>query len=220
MIDLLSIKNEYSLLKTLPPEFIQKALANNQFKITQYNKNKTIHFDGEFCNTLEIVLFGKISIERIDESGNLLTITEFRSDDVLGGSLIFSKNPYYPMTITAKSETSILEISKVALFDLCATNTDFLKIFLELISDQALLLGNKIKHAVNHSIRESIVAFLKHEYALQGTATIRLTYTKKEFADRIGVQRTSLSRELQKMKNEGLICYDATSITILKFPTT
>ena len=39
--------------------------------------------------------------------------------------------------------------------------------------------------------------------------------TKKVLADKIGVQRTSLSRELSKMKNDGLIDFDSESITIL-----
>jgi DNA-binding transcriptional regulator LsrR (DeoR family) len=40
--------------------------------------------------------------------------------------------------------------------------------------------------------------------------------TKKALADKIGVQRTSLSRELSKMKKDGLIECDSESITILK----
>ena len=39
--------------------------------------------------------------------------------------------------------------------------------------------------------------------------------TKQTLADKIGVQRTSLSRELSKMRNDGLIKYDSKSITIL-----
>jgi len=41
--------------------------------------------------------------------------------------------------------------------------------------------------------------------------------TKKELAERLGIQRTSLSRELNKMKKDGLIDYDAHSITICDF---
>ena len=40
--------------------------------------------------------------------------------------------------------------------------------------------------------------------------------TKKALAERIGVQRTSLSRELAKMRADGLIKYDAESIEIMR----
>ncbi|HPE16011.1 MAG TPA: helix-turn-helix domain-containing protein, partial [Oscillospiraceae bacterium] len=39
--------------------------------------------------------------------------------------------------------------------------------------------------------------------------------TKKALAERIGVQRTSLSRELAKMRDDGLIKFDIDSIELL-----
>lgn len=215
MMDFLSLSNHYSLLKPIPIALIESAFESKAFKILTYHKNEIIHFDGDACRSIEIVLSGKIVVERIDESGDLLTITDFYPDDMLGGNLIFSKNPYYPMTVTAKSDAALLEIQKAFLFELCADNKEFLKVFLEYISDHALLLNDRIKHYVNRTIRESIFAYLKNTYKLQNTTKIALHSTKKEIADRMGIERTSLSRELQKMKNEGLILFDAKSITIL-----
>ena len=51
---------------------------------------------------------------------------------------------------------------------------------------------------------------------IQGSNRIQLPVTKKELAEQIGVQRTSLSRELQKMRNEGLLAYDSRTIQLLK----
>lgn len=203
------------LLRTLSSVAIKEYVRNKQFKITHYEKNRIIHFDGELCCHLELILSGKIVVERINESGNLMTVAEFFQGDILGGNLVFSKNSHYPMTITAQSSSTLLAIHKDLLFELCSTNRDFLRIFLELISANTLLLGDKIKYYVNRSIRESIISFIKHEYHTQNSLTIQLNTTKKALADRIGVQRTSLSRELQKMKQEGLLLVDSTSITLL-----
>ena len=67
------------------------------------------------------------------------------------------------------------------------------------------------------SIKESIIEFLNYEYYSQKSKEIKLNMTKKELAERLGIQRTSLSRELNKMKKDGLIDYDAHSITICDF---
>lgn len=215
MNNLLSIKNNFAFLKYIPEVFLDESLKNKTMSIKTYSKDEIIHFDGDKCIYVEHILSGKVVIERIDESGNLLTITEFYPDDILGGNLIFSRNPHYPMTVTAKTDTSLLVIQKDTLFGLCSTNTSFLRQFLEYISDHALLLGDKIKYYVNRSIRESIIAYIRNEHKLQNSNKIVLQSTKKALADRIGVQRTSLSRELQKMKNDGLIDFDAFSITIV-----
>ncbi len=211
-----NIFNDFSLLKTIPESYWEQNLnANKHIQVNKYSQGEIIHFDGDCCSSIDVILNGQVVIERIDDAGNLMRITEFSPDDILGGNLLFSKNPCYPMMVTAKTEVMLLSIAKNLVFDFCATNKDFLKVYLEYISDHSLLLGDKLKHYVNRSIRKSIIAYLKSEYKVQKSQTLQLRLTKKELADRIGVQRTSLSRELQKMKNEGLVEYDKSSISIL-----
>jgi len=207
-----------TLLQELKAEDIKRHIKNNRFKIKSYSKDTVIHFEGETCNKLEIILTGEIVVERIDEAGGLLTIAEFLTNDILGGNLLFSKNPQYPMTITSKQPTVILEIDKELLFDLFCKNPFFLRRYLEYVSDHSTILSFKIKSNVNRTIRENVISFLEHEKKKQNSNRIVLNMTKKALADKIGVQRTSLSRELSKMKKDGIIDFDAESITILRLP--
>ncbi len=94
------------------------------------------------------------------------------------------------------------------------SRTDFIR-YLEYISDHSVILGDRIKHYVNRTIRECIISYLDYESKRQETETIRLAITKKALAERIGVQRTSLSRELAKMRDERLIEFDSDKIRIL-----
>jgi CRP/FNR family transcriptional regulator, dissimilatory nitrate respiration regulator len=203
------------LLNSLSEDEIRNYLNDGSFKVSVYGKNNIVHFAGEYCSKLEIILTGRIVIEHIDESGNLMTIAEFLGDEILGGNLLFSKNPYYPMTVTAKQPAVILEINKKRVFQLFSENSDFLYKYLEYVSDHAAILGDRIKHYVNKTIRESIMSYLDYEQKKQGSNHIKLSITKKALAERIGVQRTSLSRELSKMRDEGIIRFDAGSIELL-----
>ncbi|HRX00476.1 MAG TPA: Crp/Fnr family transcriptional regulator [Cyclobacteriaceae bacterium] len=210
----LELIQQVDLVKSLKHQEIESYLTEGSCKITQYGKNNIVHFVGEVCSNLEIILSGKVVIERIDESGNLMTIAEFFSGDVLGGNLMFSKNPYYPMTVTAKEATLILEINKDCLFNLFSDNHEFLKSYLEYVSDHTVILGDRIKHYVNRTIRESIISYLDYECKKQNSNIIKLSMTKKALAERIGVQRTSLSRELAKMREDGLIEFTPVSIIL------
>ena len=204
------------LTKFLSDEDILINLESGKFKVTSYKKSSVVHFDGETCNKLEIILSGKVVVDRIGESGNLLTISEFYNDDILGGNLLFSKNPCYPMTVLTQLPTDILEIDRETLFELFCNNPIFLRTYLELTSDRAFILGDKIKHYINKTIRESIMNYLNYESKKQNSNHIKLNTTKKALAEKIGVQRTSLSRELAKMREDGLILFDTDSITLLK----
>ena len=89
-----------------------------------------------------------------------------------------------------------------------------MKSYLAYISDHSVILGDRIKHYVNRTIRECIISYLDYESKKQESNTIKLEITKKALAERIGVQRTSLSRELAKMRAEGLIEFDSNSIKV------
>jgi CRP-like cAMP-binding protein len=161
--------------------------------------------EDEECSRIEIILSGEVVIENLDEDGNLLTITDFRTGDMLGGNLIFSSNPRYPMTITALSDSVLLLLSKEIILELSKKNSDFLKNYLRLISDNTHILSTKIKTNINKSLKEKIIIFLTHQQNIQDTDMVKLNITKKRLAEKLGVQRTSLSRELKKMQDEGCI---------------
>lgn len=186
----------------------------NQYIISQYKKGSIVHFESERCTSWDIILKGEVIVQKIDEKGNVLTVTEFRRGDNIGGNLLFSKHPYYPMSILTKADTDILHINKDFVLNLCRNNQDFLTQFLTCISDKTTILTNKIKSISMKSIRESIIEFLNYEYYSQKSKEIKLHMTKKELAERLGIQRTSLSRELNKMKKDGLVDYDAHTMTI------
>jgi len=202
------------IISAFSEDEVKNFLSAGRFKIVSYKKKCTIHFDGEPCDKLEIIISGKVAIDRIDDSGDLLTISEFSSGDILGGNTMFSSNPFYLMTVTAIEECTILEISKDFLFELLSINKQFLKTYLEFVSDLTSILGNKIKYHIKRTLRESILNYLKQEFKTQNSLTIELSISKKMLAEKLGVQRTSLSRELKKMQNDQLITFDNKSITI------
>jgi len=219
----MNIKDYLDILKLtgLFDEFSAKELLNlfktHNYIISKYNKGSIIHFESEKCNYWDIILKGQVFVQKIDEKGNVLTVAEFKIGDNIGGNLLFSKYPYYPMSVIAKSDTEILHIPKDFVLQLCQTSQDFLVKFLTCISDKTAILTSKIKSISMKSIRESIIEFLNYEYYTQKSKEIKLNMTKKELAERLGIQRTSLSRELNKMKKDGLIDYDAHFITICDF---
>lgn len=194
-----------TLLRSIEDKDLKEYFEDLSFRTREFGKNQIVHNVDDDCYLLEIILSGRVVIEHIDSTGSLVSIAEFDRGDILGGNLLFSKNPRYPMTITAKEHASMLLIDKQRLFRLFSDNHEFLSSYLTYISEHAVILGDRIRLYANRSIRESVVAFLNEEYAKQQTETILLPISKKALAERIGVQRTSLSRELAKMRQDGLI---------------
>lgn len=203
------------LFKGVFLEKIEEIFVKNLYDIKVYKKNSVIYFQNEKCMRLDVVLDGIVSIQGIDDNGNYVLITDFNTGKLIGGNLLFSHKNFYPMTIIAKTDVTILHLKKDLILKLCQSNLIFLTNFLADLSDKTLILADKIQTLSLKSIRQSIIEFLLKEYKVQKNNKIKLKLSKKSLAEKFGIQRTSLSRELSKMKNEGLIDYDAYSITII-----
>ncbi|HKM40213.1 MAG TPA: Crp/Fnr family transcriptional regulator, partial [bacterium] len=196
------------------PETLMEVFHHLNHKVRQYNQGQIIHLQNEVCESMDFILTGKISIQKIDEEGNVLKVTEFRDGDILGANLLFAASNAYPMTIVAESNAIVLQLYKQLVLDLTQKSPAFTAALLAEVSNKALILTGKIDTLSFKTIREQITDFLSYQYHLQQSNVIELKMSKKDLAERFGVQRTSLSRELSKMRREGLVEFDARTITI------
>lgn len=215
MDNFISVLETVDLFKCFSADELSKLFQNNLYRIKTFFKDSVVHLQNEKCECLDIILSGTVLVQKIDSNGDLLTICSFSDGEVMGENLLFSHRNFYPMTITAKCDTEILHIRKELILKLCQGNTEFLNGFLQSASDKTLILMGKIKTLALKTIRQCIVEFLLYEHHAQKSTIIKLNMTKKELAEKIGVQRPSLSRELNKMRKDGLITYDSKQITIM-----
>ncbi|MFO7951816.1 MAG: Crp/Fnr family transcriptional regulator [Bacillota bacterium] len=203
-----------NLFKDFSKEELKNIFSFSSYKIKHFGKEQIIHLQNEVCWAMDIILAGKVAVQKIDEEGNILTINVFSVPDVIGAHLVFSTNNFYPMTVVSEADTVILSLPREFIIELGYRKPDFMVTLLGTVSDRMLVLADKIRAISHRTIRQQITAFLTYEFHLQKNPVIKLSYSKKELAERLGVQRSSLSRELNKMRREGLLEYDAWTIAI------
>ncbi len=204
----------HDLFKGFCVDQLKQLFTLEKYSINTYTKGQIIHLQDEVCLSMDIVLEGEISVQKIDTSGNILKITVFSGEEVLGANLLFSNRNIYPMTIIAESKSVILHIYKELVLELCHADILFMSSLMTVIADKTLILTDKIDAISLKTINQRIIDYLRYQYYLQNTYKIKLTISKKELAERLGIQRSSLSRELQKMREKGMLEYDSKSITI------
>jgi CRP-like cAMP-binding protein len=204
------------LFRDFPKEVLEAMLRAGTCRIRSYRKSQVIHIQNDPCEEVDMVLKGKVLAQQIDADGNALNVAVMREREFLGENLVFATRNHYPMTIVAARESTILSIPKGEILRLCQDDPAFTSAFLTAVSDKTGMLTDKISSMALPGIRHRIMAYLEKEIRMQGTRTIHLAETKKEMAENMGVQRTSLSRELNRMKQEGIIDFDIHTITLLK----
>ena len=187
-------------------------------QLREYEKDEILHMQNEGCKAMELILDGKVMVQNIDENGNVLIIDTFVGGDLIGANLVFSSKNTYPMTVIASARTRTLTMKRELILDLCQRSTAFLFEMLGEISDKTIILTNKLNSITRKTIRQCLLDFLQQEQNRQHSHVIKLPLSKKELAERLGIPRSSLGRELIKMRRDGILDYDPWTITLLRLP--
>lgn len=210
-----ALKNSI-IFKNVEEDDIIKILDSINYTIKFFHKDENIAIEEDPCNSLGIIISGNVEIQKIFASGKVITIDRLKQGNIFGEVIIFSSIKKYPATITAVQEASIMFISKEEILRLCSLNSKFLNNFMSLLSNKILMLNKKIKNLSYNSIRQKISSYLLEEYSRTESLNLKLNISRKEMAELLGVPRPSLSREMIKMKEEGLIDFNRNIVEILE----
>ena len=211
MIDVL--KNT-CFFKGISNSEIEEILKSEVYLLKSYKKGEVIANQGEKCNSLSVIVEGKAVIQTIYENGKVLTLATFDVSDVFAEALLFSKAREYPATVMAIEDCKVLSFPKKSVLGIIQKNTQFTENILELLSQKIVILNKKINLIELDSIRRKICKVLLDNYKRNNTFSFKIS-SKKDFAEELGIPRPSLSRELIKMKDMGLIDFNLKEIKII-----
>ncbi len=202
------------LFRGMEPEEIRRILQSTAFTVQDYPKDRIIALEEDRCSALGIVLQGRVDVQKIFTSGKIVSMARLLPGDMFGEAIIFTQSHQYPATIMAMEKSLVMYIKDLDVVDICSKYPVVLRNFMELLSMKIFILNKKIRDLSFETVREKIASFLLEEFKKQKSETLTLPYSKKVLADHMGIQRPSLSRELIKMREEGLLDFQGNQITI------
>jgi len=193
---------------------IDNFLKVSNFTIKKYLKGNLVVLEDSTCEELGILRKGLLEVQSLYPSGKSLTLNRLEPAEIFGEIILFSKSNKFPSTIKAIEDSEIMFIKKANLMNCLSNCHRFMENFLTLLSDRLFMLNKKIKMLTMENIRQKIGDFLREEYKKQKTLIIKVPLSRQEMAEHMGIQRPSLSRELSKMRKEGIIEFDKEFIVI------
>lgn len=185
--------------------------------IREYSSGHSIALETEVSSNLGIILAGRVLVKSYTLSGNDFTLKRLEEGDYFGEMLVFSDSiNCFPGSLMTQGKTKVAIIPNETFRRSIFKDSDLLKNFLKILSNNAYDLSCKSKMLSQDSVRDKILYYLFQEKRKQKSNVIKLKMTKEELANQLFIQRPSLSRELSRMRNDDLIDYDRYSITIKK----
>ncbi len=184
----------------------------------QCGRGETLQAAGEPIRRFGIVLSGAVRVCVDDIEGNRMIMAEVAPGVSFGESLCFLKTKESPVYILAAEDSEVLWLSTDALFSdpADAFLAELQRRFTAALAAKALTMNNRIQVLSRLSLRGKLTAYFTELAAAQGSDVIRLPMNREDTAAYIGVNRSALSRELARMKADGLIEYRKNEVRIVR----
>ena len=179
---------------------------------------RRVYHDGEIVISLGypveyfgIVLRGEIIGVTYDEDGEMSVLARHGKGNVVGEILACTQGAKSPVEVIAQGESELYLIKYDSLFssDLSKNPeyTVFLKNLMKTISRQYFDLQKRSLYLRMISLRKKIITYLA-DYPHTKGEWFEIRFSREELAGYLGVNRSALSRELSRMKNENIIDYN------------
>ena len=206
------------LFDGLDREGLARLMTAMKAERTVGKKGTLLHAAGTPMNRFGILLSGAVQVCVDDIEGNRMIMAEVAPGTSFGESLCFLHKKESPVYIFASEESEVLWLRTDVLTDGDEDPflMELLRRFTAALAEKNLSMNNRIQVLSKLSLRGKLNAYFTELAAAQGSTAIRLPMNREDTAAYIGVNRSALSRELARMKAEGLIEYRKNEIRILR----
>ncbi|MFU0826153.1 MAG: cAMP-binding domain of CRP or a regulatory subunit of cAMP-dependent protein kinases [Lachnoclostridium sp.] len=207
----IEILKQVSLFKGIKEPDIEQVLECLRGNVKQYVKNQVIVLTGNEISFLGIILDGTVQIIREDIMGNRMIVANLGRGEIFGETIACAGIKESPVSVVATEPSRILMLSINRIVTPCRNACNFhaslITNLLSLLAVKNLYLTNKMELLSKRTIREKLLAYLSYEAQKHHSNSFRIDLNRNELADYLCIDRSAMSRELSRMREEGIIEY-------------
>lgn len=178
----------------------------------KYTEGQTIYTAGEKINQMGIVLSGRVYMESNDITGNKSIIRELVVGEILGELYALSKDGRLIFNAVAHEDAELLfvDVDKVMTpcAKACTRHLTTMRNLLTELAGKACSLDRKLCHMSMRTTREKLMSYLTEESRRQKSSCVKIPFNRQELADYLCVERSAMSKELHRMKRDGIVDFE------------
>lgn len=186
-------------------------------KTKVFRKNAFILKAGSKIDYLAVILGGNAIMSKTDSFGKQTIIEELKMNDIFGHNIVCCGLDKSPVDVVAQNECEVLFLpfEKVVTpcEKLCPYHLQLIKNVMKMISKRNSLLNDKIDIIGQKTTRDKIMALLETYH--NGQKVFSIPYSREEMAKFLCVDRSAMSRELCRMRDEGILKFSKNHFEIL-----
>ena len=180
--------------------------------IREYKSESYVYQYGDSLSNLKLLLDGDVLLIREDAWGNSNILTKINPGDEFGFGRTLKGSESAPYSALTPHGCKVLSLEKDRFirpfedrFDL---QEQLIKNIINILVVRIMSLNVKIEFLAQRKTRDKIIAYLSYVSQIKNSVDFHIPYSRRELAEYLCVDRSALSNELCKLRDEGLIEFE------------
>ncbi len=182
-----------------------------------YKEGEFVFRQGDKVDSVSVLVDGALLVQADDYWGNRSIITRVAAGELFGQAYLAGEAIMNDV-VAAKDSTVVFFDAKRVLTtcsSACPFHNRVIRNLFFALSETNLRLVTKLGHIQKRTTREKLMSYLSLMAKKAGSSSFTIPFNRQELADFLSVDRSAMSAELCKMRDEGLLSFNKSSFTLL-----
>ncbi|MCM1226983.1 MAG: Crp/Fnr family transcriptional regulator [Clostridium sp.] len=183
-----------------------------------FQKGEYVFRTGEYFDSVILLVDGSILIQRDDYWGNRTIINKISAGEIFGEAYLSPDSGAVPNDALAIEKSTVITFDIKRILTMCPNSCEFhvtaVKNLFFTVSEKNRQLISKIGCMSGRTIREKLTTYLSDESKRCHSSTFSIPFNRQQLADFLCVDRSAMSNELCKMRDNGLIEFHKNQFTL------
>ena len=190
-----------------------------QAKLLTFQKGDYVFREGERIDNITVLVKGKLLVQHDDFWGNRNIVNVIRAGEMFGEAYVAPESGSLLNDVIAEEDSAVIFFDVRRILTVCSTACRFHSMVIQnlffAISEKNRKLVQKIGHMSKRSTRAKLLSYLSEEAKRQNSSHFTIPFTRQQLADFLCVDRSAMSNELCKMRDEGLLQFAKNQFILL-----
>ncbi len=181
-------------------------------RLRSYRKGEFVLRQGEHLQDILIPVEGTLYVQKEDYWGNRSLLSHITVGELFGQAYVAPESGMLLYDLVAVEDCSVMFFDVKRIMTTCSSACRFHAMVVRnlffAISEQNRKLVQKLEHMSKRSTREKLISYLSEEAKRQNSGSFTIPYNRQQLADYLSVDRSAMSNELSKMRDDGLVEFD------------
>ena len=200
-------------------EEIEAMLSCLNARVQHYKKGEYVLRTGGHLLDILILVEGSLHIQKDDYWGNRSLLGQFGAGEMFGEAYVAPESGALMNDVVAVEDSAVMFFDLQRLLATCSSACRFHAVVVQnlffAISEKNRKLVQKLGHMSKRSTREKLISYLSEEAKRQNGARFSIPFNRQQLADFLSVDRSAMSNELCKMRDEGLLRFHKNHFELL-----